>query len=804
MKRLIIFIQLLVAAAVVQAQGLKLEIHPDKVIGNITPLLYGAGMEDVNHEIYGGFYSQRIFGESFEEGILPEGFVGMSHYDSPVRMDGDAIQVYSEPTAKIIANSHAFADGWAEVEVRADAIGDYNGELLLRVSDAKNGYDNFNGYEVALTNRGVRLSVHRQNYTPLATSPRREVLGFEWHKLRAEIKGSTITVYLDGEQVLSYEHKDNPLTMGTVGVRSFNSNVSFRNLRVGYDGKVFDLPFKPDNAHAVSGMWDAYYSDDSRPCYALDCSTATTGLQSQVIENEASEGRVGVANRSLNRWGIATRKGQKFDGEIMLKGSAERVWVALQGQDGKEYGRTELKNISSEWSRHKFTLRANATDPKARFALYVEGKGKIWADQAMLMLSKGDSFKGLPVRGDIARCFEQQGLTMLRYGGSMTNAPEYKFASMRGERSEREPYYGQWYHHSTNGFGIIEFVEYASAMGYELSFAVNINDDPEVMAQMVEYFNGDGSTEWGAQRVRDGHAKPYGVKYVEIGNEETLFEMDTEAAYDYYIERFLLLSEAMRKVDPSLEFIHSAWWRESRPELMRKVFSALDGKASYWDFHPWVDDIASARKVEGSLRRMEAMLKEWNPSTTMRCAILEENGSSHGVRRMLSHVLVQNAVRRVGDFVLTTCPANALEPYLQNDNGWNQGQIFFTPDKVWGMPPYHAQKLASQHHQPLLVESVMVGRRSDTLDITATRSDDGRELVLHIVNLATEAQSIELDFTTFGKIRKAEKWAIAGEENDVNSPDEPQRITAQKQQVDFLAGECVLQPYSYTVVKVRR
>ena len=95
-------------------------------------------------------------------------------------------------------------------------------------------------------------------------------------------------------------------------------------------------------------------------------------------------------------------------------------------------------------------------------------------------------------------------------------------------------------------------------------------------------------------------------------------------------------------------------------------------------------------------------------------------------------------------------------------------------------------------------------KTGDTLDITATRSEDGREIVLHIVNLAKAPQSIALDFTTFGKIRKAEKWSISGEENAVNSPDEPARITAQPQQVDFLGGECSLEPFSYTVVKVRR
>ena len=60
----------------------------------------------------------------------------------------------------------------------------------------------------------------------------------------------------------------------------------------------------------------------------------------------------------------------------------------------------------------------------------------------------------------------------------------------------------------------------------------------------------------------------------------------------------------------------------------------------------------------------------------MRCAIFEENGNLHNVQRAIVHATVQNVVRRHGDFILTTCAANALQPYLQNDNGWIRDKFF--------------------------------------------------------------------------------------------------------------------------------
>ena len=49
------------------------EVRADKLAAPVSRLLTGACIEDVNHEIYGGIYSQMVFGESFQESAtLPE------------------------------------------------------------------------------------------------------------------------------------------------------------------------------------------------------------------------------------------------------------------------------------------------------------------------------------------------------------------------------------------------------------------------------------------------------------------------------------------------------------------------------------------------------------------------------------------------------------------------------------------------------------------------------------------------------------------------------------------------------------
>jgi hypothetical protein len=45
-------------------------IH-DRVSNRITRFMTGACLEDVNHEVYGGIYSQMLYGESFQEPARP-------------------------------------------------------------------------------------------------------------------------------------------------------------------------------------------------------------------------------------------------------------------------------------------------------------------------------------------------------------------------------------------------------------------------------------------------------------------------------------------------------------------------------------------------------------------------------------------------------------------------------------------------------------------------------------------------------------------------------------------------------------
>ena len=73
------------------------------------------------------------------------------------------------------------------------------------------------------------------------------------------------------------------------------------------------------------------------------------------------------------------------------------------------------------------------------------------------------------------------------------------------------------------------------------------------------------STKWGAERAKDGHAAPFPLHYIEIGNEDWF---DKSGSYD---ERFGQFAEALRKKYPQYKLIATTPVKEkagNEPDLV--------------------------------------------------------------------------------------------------------------------------------------------------------------------------------------------------------------------------------------------
>src|SRR5262249_31002564 len=152
-------------------------------------------------------------------------------------------------------------------------------------------------------------------------------------------------------------------------------------------------------------------------------------------------------NQGLNRWGLSFVAGKPYEGYLWARAEKPvELVVALESRDGrKPYAQAALPVAGKDWRRYGFTLTPPGADPGGRFAVKLKKAGSVVLGHAFLQPGRWGRFKGLPLRRDVVEALIDQGLTVLRYGGSMVNCPEYRWKKMIGPRDTRPPYKGTWY-----------------------------------------------------------------------------------------------------------------------------------------------------------------------------------------------------------------------------------------------------------------------------------------------------------------------------------------------------------------------
>lgn len=564
--------------------------------------------------------------------------------------------------------------------------------------------------------------------------------------------------------------------------------------------------------------WQPFRRGSAVGQFYLSSSRARRGRHSQKITFVEGEGEVGIENRGLNRWGMNFVAGKNYEGTVAVRAAGPddqppevQLIAALESADGETvYAETTIAVSGDSWQVIDFELTPNADNPRGRFSLKLRQPGSVGIDYVALHPGEWGRFKGLVVRKDIGDALVDQGLTVLRYGGYMINTrgleercvgPVFRWKNMIGPRADRPPYWGTFYQYESNGFGIIDFIAFCNAAGLLAVPTISSLEDPQDIADFVEYVNGDASTEWGARRAADGFPEPLGVKYIAIGNEEWGAD---------YVEEFGRLSDAIAKADPAITSIIAMWLtnesmagEDTAPQL-RRLVEYSNGKKVLWDIHIGGDNFRDGDEAEKLFNNARRFLDQADPDNEILFCVLEENGGRHDVQRALGHAHIINTVERLGDQVLIDCPANCLQPWLQNDNDWDQGQVFFTPDQVWGQPPFYAQQMIARNYLPLCVRADV---DSDALDITATRSEDGRASVLKVVNLTGDPVAATVTFADDGfRTRRIHVQRLTGNLSAENTPDEPEKIKPTCEALDGPPGdvEHTFSGHSFTVMRFER
>ena len=317
----------------------------------------------------------------------------------------------------------------------------------------------------------------------------------------------------------------------------------------------------------------------------------------------------------------------------------------------------------------------------------------------------------------------------------------------------------------------------------------------------------------GRRRVADGHPQPYRLRYIELGNEERVD--------DSYFRKFKALAEAIWTKDNDIilvvgDFVYGEPIRD--PFNFRGAFSGITTLAAqqkilrlakqhdrevWFDLHVGTDGPRPDATFAGMFTFIDA-LDRIADGARFKVAVFEFNAGNHAQRRALANALAIQAIERDGRIPVATS-ANCLQPDRQNDNGWDQGLLFLNPSQVWLQPPGYVTQMFSRNYQPRLVKCEVAGVKNN-LDANAKRSDDGKALVLQVVNPDDTAVTARIRIAGFLPGRpEAQVTELSGPLDAVNAADKTDAVVPRqsvwKHQIKEGNASRTFPPHSFTVLR---
>jgi alpha-L-arabinofuranosidase len=545
------------------------------------------------------------------------------------------------------------------------------------------------------------------------------------------------------------------------------------------------------------------------------------------------KGSIGLNNEGFRGMGI--KKDLGYDFSLLYRQSSPdiKMYIELVNEKGESIGATAVTatNTHNEWKKVKVSFTATATASKASMNIWFEGDGTI--DLDMISLFPQDTWKNRPggMRADMIQLLADMKPGFIRFpGGCIVEgfdlSQRYQWKKTLGPVEERQLIVNRWNsefahrptpdYFQTFGLGFFEYFQLAEDIGAEplpilnAGMACQFNSaelvpvnqlDPYVQdaLDLIEFANGDVTTEWGKVRAGMGHPAPFNMKMMGVGNENW---------GPQYVERLKIFTKAIKEKYPNIKLVNS---------------SGTDPNGERFDY------------LNGELRKMNADIidehyyrrPEWFLQNASRYDNYDRNGpkifageyaaqSDHTVsidnKNNWQTAIAEAAFMTGMERNAAVVHMASYAPLFANIDGWQ-----WTPDMIWvdnlhvySTPNYYVQKLFSlnkgTHVVPLLQNDKPLAGE-DSLYASATIDKNTNELIVKVINVSAITQARDIQVTGVKKLNTDAKLIVlkADQLNDVNSFNQPGKVMP-AEQVIKLKGKKIslsLMPYSFEIVRVK-
>jgi alpha-N-arabinofuranosidase len=512
--------------------------------------------------------------------------------------------------------------------------------------------------------------------------------------------------------------------------------------------------------------------------------------------------RAGISNDGY--WGIPVEPNTTYRASFYAKtdpGFNGPLTVAIESNDGATaIASADVPHVSGDWKQYTVTLKTGDVKESAanHFVISAGAPGKIWFQLVSLF---PPTFNNRPNgnRVDLMQKLVDMKPKFLRFPGGNylegNDLPNYfDWKKTVGPLDQRPTHLSPWNYRSSDGMGLLEFLEWTEDMhaepvlavfaGYTLNhenIATGAPLQPYVQEALdeIEYVTGDASTKFGAERIADGHPAAFPLHYVEIGNEDNFDMRNTNGHVGNYDGRYAQFYDAIKAKYPSLMLIATT-------PVKGHVFDVID-EHSYF---------RSAELSERDAHRFDKRDRN-GPKVFMGEWATRVGSPTTNLLGALGDAAFMTGLERNSDLVKISCYAPLFVNVNPGGMQWASDLIGYDALSSYGSPSYYVQKMFSDNlgdvivpetieNVPTIPYTTPAARGAatrpatplETLFTCCTRDSSTGEIYLKVVNTSENAQPVQINIKGVKSVNPDGKVVTLTSANtsDTNSITDPTKI----------------------------
>ena len=548
-----------------------------------------------------------------------------------------------------------------------------------------------------------------------------------------------------------------------------------------YDGGLYAEMVRnrtvQDHGWAGTAQWNAVHKGNAEASFTVDRKDGPSVALSRslvltVTRADAAD-PAGVRNEGY--WGMALRPHTTYKGSFYARAESAEVGAVtaalVSDNTGKAVATASSQALTTGWKRYEFDLTTGTVESSAEnhLELTVTHPGKIW----MTLVSLFPPTYKNRTNGNRADLMEKMAAMHPRFlrmpGGNYlegdTIDERFDWKTTIGPLVDRPTHRSPWNYQSSDGMGLLEFLEWTEDLGIEPVLAVyagyslkgqHVNAGPALEPYVtdaldeIEFVTGDSTaTRWGAVRAKLGHPAPFPLTYVEVGNED---EFDHSESYE---GRFAQFDKAIKAEYPRLQIIATTPVKQVKPDVVDDHFYKRADEFFAMTKHYDTADRSGPKIFVG-----EWATREGIPTTNLGAA--------------LGDAAWMTGMERNSDLIVMAAYAPMLVNVSPGGMQWESDLIGFDTMSSYGSPSYYVQSMFAEFLGDEVPATTVTGG-GERFFTSVTRNAAKGELYVKLVNASSEPQTVRMEVGGADKIAREGKLvtlsgADPAETNSIRSP----------------------------------